>query len=174
VARKYTPKPEEIPSGICECGCGEPTPLAPRTFTQWRWFSGHPKPYIKGHHAKNNHLSNRGVDHPRWKGGRVYRRGYVMLYLPDHPGADSKGYVAEHRVVCEQRMGRPLRSEEHVHHINGIKDDNAPENLVVLTARDHQLAHLDRTLRNFKAATLADPERHSKAGRKGAEARWRQ
>ena len=55
--------------------------------------------------------------------------GYVYLYLPESPMANVRGQVFEHRAVVAERLGRPLLSTESVHHINGIKDDNRPDNL---------------------------------------------
>ena len=47
----YVPTPEEIPSGLCECGCGKSTDPVDRTNRSLRWFKGHPRPFIPGHHA---------------------------------------------------------------------------------------------------------------------------
>lgn len=70
--------------------------------------------------------------------------GYVKLYVPDHPQADDRGYVFEHRVVMERTLGRILEPGELVHHKNHIKDDNRPENLQVLTPSAHARHHLTR------------------------------
>jgi hypothetical protein len=57
------------------------------------------------------------------------RGGYVVLAFPDHPNADPHGRVYEHVVVMADKLGRPIRKGESVHHTNGIRDDNRPENL---------------------------------------------
>lgn len=52
-----------------------------------------------------------------------------MVRTPDHPFATGKKYVFEHRLVMEQVLGRYLRPDERIHHVNGVKNDNRPENL---------------------------------------------
>lgn len=65
------------------------------------------------------------------------RSGYIRIYEPDHPRAMNGGWVMEHRWIMEQRLGRMLQTSEHVHHINGVKDDNRPENLEVMGHSAH-------------------------------------
>ena len=68
---------------------------------------------------------------------RLNQHGYVFIHEPKHPKAIKGGWISEHRHVVEQRLGRYLRSDEHVHHVNGNKSDNRSENLEVLTPRAH-------------------------------------
>ncbi len=54
-----------------------------------------------------------------------------------HPEANSRGYVYEHRLVAEEKIGRRLKKGEIVHHKNGLRWDNNPENLEIMTASEH-------------------------------------
>ncbi len=91
----------------------------------------------------------RGEDHPRWQGGRKLCYGpnsdqdinYWTIHKPDHPYAPKQGYVMEHRLVMEEKLGRYLNPKEIVHHINGDTLDNRPENLELVNRSSHVHEH---------------------------------
>ena len=91
---------------------------------------------------KKMSLAGRGKPKPyfpkrRKSGGKPGNR-YIHLWMPDHPMATKGGYIYEHRKIMSEVLGRNLKSSEIVHHINGIRDDNRPENLVLTTRVEHE------------------------------------
>ena len=91
---------------------------------------------------------NEGPSHHGFKGGRMTSAGYKMLKMPVHPRADKMGYVFEHILVMERKIGRHLHYEGHgksdneeVHHKNENRSDNRIENLELKTRRKHLQDH---------------------------------
>lgn len=80
---------------------------------------------------------------PRWKGGEAKMLGYVFIFKPEHPFANDVGYIKRSRYVMEQYLGRYLRPEEIIHHINEKRDDDRIENLrLCLSNSEHmQIGH---------------------------------
>jgi hypothetical protein len=107
-----------------------------------------------------------GDRHPGWKGGRYTARGYVFVRRPNHHLAQANGYVAEHRIVMEEKLGRRLEPGEQVHHIDGNGTNNAPDNLVALSKKAHGLLH-----RREQDESLKSPEVRTAAGKKAWETR---
>ncbi len=65
--------------------------------------------------------------------GSTYRNAYGYLVEKVEPGAAP--WRLQHVLVVERRIGRRLRPEEVVHHINGVRDDNRDENLFLCANR---------------------------------------
>lgn len=93
-----------------------------RRFCSTRCYAEHRKAYYVG---------------PR---NQFYLRGYTIVegykQISQHGVRDY-----EHRLVVEGLLGRQLESNEHVHHINGNRLDNRPDNLMVVTQAEHMLIH---------------------------------
>lgn len=69
------------------------------------------------------------------KTGFWFENGYKIIYTEDGKG------IKEHRKIMEDYLGRELKEDEVVHHINGIKIDNRIDNLQVMSRSDHSSLH---------------------------------
>lgn len=97
----------------------------------------------------------------RWKGFRITTDGYKKINMPNHHRADCQGYVGEHTLVWEKFHRKKIPKNWIVHHLNGIRNDNRPENLLGLHRKKHHFAlitqalqkrikYLEKKLKNIK------------------------
>lgn len=88
-------------------------------------------------------VSWKGERNAQWNGGRnIDKDGYVNIYCPNHPRCRKwTPYILEHRLVMEKMIGRYLLPEEVVHHKDGNKQNNSPENLQLFSENREHLAH---------------------------------
>lgn len=78
--------------------------------------------------------AGRRRERDRWVGST--RDGYVLVVAPDnHPHARQDGSILEHRLVMEGVVGRYLEEWEIVHHKDGNRQNNLPQNLELLDGR---------------------------------------
>lgn len=89
----------------------------------------------------------KGAGNPHWKGGRkLDPRGYVEVLCREHPRARNGKYVYEHILVWERIHGTCLSRDFVIHHLNGVKGDNRPENLIALKVGTHHAALVTQAL----------------------------
>ena len=86
-------------------------------------------------------LFQKGHPTTNWKGGKTKWQGYSYIWKPNHHRALKLGYVLQSILVAEKTIGRLLKDDEIVHHINYKKDDNRPLNLQVMTDKKHRQLH---------------------------------
>lgn len=123
----------------CACECGELINSYDK--------KGRPRKFKKGHQQRN-------INHHNWGGGRKKdKRGYWQIWKPDHPYADTKGYIFEHRSIYEHYL-KILFDEDiyipsiyEVHHIKHVTKeycDNSLMNLELWIKSDHTKIHHPR------------------------------
>lgn len=108
-------RPETPPTFVCP-QCGE--------ITQRRYNKAN-----QGYDYKQKFCSKACADASQNKGGSLHHTGYILV-------RNGEGrQVHAHRLVMEQVLGRKLEPHETVHHKNGIRHDNRPENLELWSGR---------------------------------------
>jgi len=108
---------------------------------------------------KANPARFRGDNSKRWKGGKQTRHGYMFIHQPEHPSCqgNKRAYVAEHRLVMEKMIGRYLTSDEQVHHKNGVRSDNRPENLELWVGHQPKGQRVGEVIKHCPTCTCHEP-----------------
>lgn len=115
-----------IPYGYCKCGCGEKTKISRRNNKKSGTKAGEPNNFV-------NHHNLSGEESPHWKDGKS--DGYKVKWK-------NGKRVGEHKEIAETALGHPLPPGAVVHHLNGKRDDNRKENLVICQNKGyHSLLH---------------------------------
>lgn len=131
--------------GLCECGCGEVTPLATKTIAARSIIKGQPLRFVHGHNRRKS-----GVEYlidPRsgcwvWQRARAYaRKGYGVSY-------DGKKPRDAHLVVWE-RLNGPVPAGMELHHKCENPPCVNPDHLQLLSISEH------RSLTRRSKATLS-------------------
>lgn len=122
-------------------------------------FRGAGNPFYGKHHSDESKKKRsqtmdrndswcRGENNKNWNGGKTLSSEYVRYSAGDL----YRQY--EHRAVMANKIGRPLTKNEIVHHVNGDKTDNRPENLEIMTRAEHALAHLPDRRRDSRGGFI--------------------
>ena len=90
-------------------------------------------------HVKDALRQNIGSKNANWRNGLTLSGGYLMFTASSANGEHAGKHL--HSVIAEWKVKRPIRKNEAVHHIDGDKLNNNPENLRVMTKSDHARLH---------------------------------
>lgn len=108
------------------------------------WHRKNPHPRLGKFHSEEakekmgkNHADVSGEKSPRWTGGKnLTCQGYYRIW-----NGIGQPRALEHRVIAEGALGRKLKPNEIVHHINGDGSDNRNKNLLICDKSYHNWLH---------------------------------
>ena len=104
-------------SGLCECGCGKQTRIAPQTHARYGWVRGVPLRFVCGHNQRMNKANG---------------------YLEVGTGTNKKQV---HRLRAERALGRPLPIGAEVHHVDGDISSPSARLVICQDSAYHKLLH---------------------------------
>lgn len=90
--------------------------------------------------TKENMRQVIGANHPLWRAGLTISAGGYLQFTSSPANGDHAGRLL-HQVICEWKEGKKLREGFHVHHIDGNKLNNHPDNLISMPASEHARLH---------------------------------
>jgi hypothetical protein len=115
----------------CACGCGDVAPIITYNAPKRGYVKGERARFISGHNSRGKGTG--------WYFDHTKNRMYVI--------ARDGSRNAYYRIVAGNMIGRKVRNDEEVHHLNGDSTDDRPENLSVLPVGRHRRLHYaSRTL----------------------------
>ena len=73
----------------------------------------------------------------------ISSHGYIKVYIGrKDPRSDVSGFAYRHRLVAEKKLGRPLKENEVVHHLDGDKTNDDPVNIIINSSLgEHRTYH---------------------------------
>ena len=119
---------------LCECGCGNPAPIAKAPNKRLGHIKGKPVRFILGHHARLQPIGSKAY---RWNGGKSKMNdGRVLIKSKKH-----HGYVLQSILIAEQTLGKPLPFKVLVHHFDGNPGNDYKNLIICENQAYHGLLH---------------------------------
>lgn len=108
-------------------------------------------------HIKGNTRVGRRNNSTTGKGW-CYKGGYKVVKARDHHKADSDGFVYEHVLVLEEKIGRLLEPKETVHHVDRDRLNNSPDNLVLFSSQSEHMKEAHSFAMYVEKKTMHRPD----------------
>jgi hypothetical protein len=137
-------EPPNQNGGLCECGCGDPAPIATTTATAVGHIAGQPMRFIRGHNNAGRRMKldrwreeDRGFETPCWVWTlMIGTQGYGIVATKRQPRR------LAHRVVYEEVVG-PIPAAHELHHRCENPRCVNPDHLEPVTRAEHAKRHVE-------------------------------